>query len=51
LDTYEYVIQDLAKTQRDTIPYQLFKEGKWIYDHEAHLEKLQSAVNRFLKAG
>jgi DNA-binding Lrp family transcriptional regulator len=51
LSTYEYVIQDMAKTQRDTIPYQLFKDNKWIYDHEAHLERLQSAVNHFLKVG
>lgn len=50
LNTYEYVIQDMAKTQRDTIPYQLFKDNKWLYDHETHLEKLQSTVNRFLKA-
>ncbi|MGD0159586.1 MAG: winged helix-turn-helix domain-containing protein [Candidatus Bathyarchaeia archaeon] len=50
LNTYEYVIQDMAKAQRDTIPYQLFKENKWLYDHAAHLEKLQSTVNRFLKA-
>jgi hypothetical protein len=51
LSTYEYVIQDMAKTQRDTIPYQLFKDNKWIYDYEAHLEKLQSTVNHFLKVG
>ena len=50
LNTYEYVIQDLAKTQRDTIPYQLFKDNTWLYDHEAYLEKLQSTVKRFLEA-
>lgn len=50
LNTYEYVIQDLAKTQRDTIPYQLFKDNTWLYDHEVYLEKLQSTVKRFLEA-
>lgn len=42
LDTYEYVIQDLAKTERETIPYQLFKDNQWIYDHKTYLEKLHS---------
>jgi len=50
LNTYEYLIQDLTKTQRDSIPYQLFKDNKWLYDHEKYLEKLQSTANRFLKA-
>ena len=50
LDTYEYVIQDLAKTERDTIPYQLFKGNGWIYEHKKYLEKLQSTVKGFLEA-
>lgn len=49
LDTYEYVIQDLAKTKRQTISYEFFKDNKWLYDHEKHLEKLQSTVKRFLE--
>jgi len=50
LDTYEYVIQDLAETRRDTIPYQLFKGNDWVYEHKKYLEKLQSTVKGFLEA-
>jgi len=42
LDTYEYFIQDLTKTERETIPYQLFKDKHWVYDHKVYLEKLRS---------
>jgi DNA-binding Lrp family transcriptional regulator len=47
LETYEYVIQDMAKTERDTIPYQLFKNNEWEYDSKRILEKLQSTVEQF----
>ena len=47
LDTYEYVIQDLTKTERETIPYQIFKGKNWLYDHKTFLEKLQSTVKLF----
>ena len=42
LDTYEYFIQDLTKTERETIPYQLFKDNHWVYEHKVYLEKLRS---------
>jgi DNA-binding Lrp family transcriptional regulator len=50
LDTYEYVILDLTKTKRETIPYQFFKDNHWLYDHEMFLTKLQSTVKHFLEA-
>jgi len=50
LDTYEYVILDVTKTKRETIPYQFFKDNHWLYDHEIFLTKLQSTVKHFLEA-
>ncbi len=50
LDTYEYVIQDLARTERDTIPYQLFKDENWQYDNKNYFEKLQSTLEKFTAA-
>jgi len=44
LDTYGYVIQDSAKTERETIPYQFFRDDNWVYEHERYLEKLRSTV-------
>lgn len=47
LETYEYVIEDLARTQRQTISYEFFKDNKWEYYHKKYLEKLQSTVEQF----
>lgn len=44
LDTYEYVIQDLARTKKQTISYEFFEDNNWVYDHKKYLEKLQSTV-------
>lgn len=44
LQSYDYVIQDLEKSLRETIPYHCFKDGKWIYDHKKHIENLQNLV-------
>jgi DNA-binding Lrp family transcriptional regulator len=41
LETYEYAIQDLANSSRATIPFQCFKDGKWIYEHERYIHILQ----------
>jgi DNA-binding Lrp family transcriptional regulator len=48
LENYEYVQQDLrsGKWSRETIPYQLFKNGAWIYDHSQHLQALHDQVQR-----
>jgi len=44
--SYDYVIQDLRpnKWSRETIPYQLFKQGSWIYDHTTYIKNLRSLV-------
>lgn len=49
LDTYEYVIQDLAETERQTISYEFFEDNNWVYDHKKYLEKLQSTVKNFMR--
>lgn len=42
LQTYSYVIQDLRKAQRQTISYEHFKKGSWIYDHNRHIRNLNA---------
>lgn len=44
LKYYDYIIQDLEKATRQTISYEYFKNGQWIYDHEKHIENLQKLV-------
>jgi DNA-binding Lrp family transcriptional regulator len=43
---YHYVIQDLRVRARQTISYEFFKDGKWIYDHKQHLMTLETFVNK-----
>jgi hypothetical protein len=42
LENYEYVLQDLrpGKWSRETIPYGLFKNGRWTYEHSQHVKAL-----------
>lgn len=44
LKAYDYVIQDLKKSARQTISYEHFRNGKWIYDHERHIKNLESLI-------
>lgn len=44
LQSYRYIILDLGKTQRQTISYEYFKNGEWIYDHNQHIQNLRSLV-------
>ena len=44
LDTYEYLIEDYAKSQAQTISFEYFKDGVWIYDHKRHLENLKKEL-------
>jgi DNA-binding Lrp family transcriptional regulator len=44
LETYDYVIQDLTRTQRQTISYEFFKDNKWEYDEKEYVEKLRAMV-------
>jgi len=48
LETYDYMIEDLTKTQRQTISYEFFKDNSWKYDHRKYLEKLQFTVKQFV---
>jgi DNA-binding Lrp family transcriptional regulator len=41
LRSYQYVIQDLTNSSRATIPFQCFKNGKWIYSHERYMKILR----------
>lgn len=47
LDTYEYVIQDMTRTERQTISYEFFKGKNWEYDDKKYVEKLRSTIRRF----
>jgi DNA-binding Lrp family transcriptional regulator len=40
LKSYTYVIQDLRKAKRQTIPYEHFKNGSWKYDQNKHIQNL-----------
>ncbi len=46
MQSYRYVIQDLTKSSRATIPYQSFKDGMWVYDHDRYINNLQDLVIR-----
>jgi DNA-binding Lrp family transcriptional regulator len=44
LQTYEYVIEDFEIRAAQTISYEYFKDGAWIYNHKKHIENLQNLV-------
>lgn len=48
LQSYNYIIQDLGtgKWSRETIPYEFFKNGSWIYDHDQHVKSLRVLVKQ-----
>jgi DNA-binding Lrp family transcriptional regulator len=50
LKTYEYVIQDLTKTERQSISYEYFKDNNWAYDHKKYLKKIRSTAKQFAEA-
>jgi len=41
LQSYKYVILDFRNVQRQTISYEYFKDGSWIYDHNKHTQNLK----------
>jgi DNA-binding Lrp family transcriptional regulator len=47
LESYDYVLQDLraGKWSRETIPYQLFKNKAWIYNHPQHVQALHDQAS------
>lgn len=46
LQSHLYVIQDLNKTLRQTISYEYFENGGWIYEHEKHIQSLLDLAKR-----
>ncbi|MCL6578385.1 MAG: AsnC family protein [Candidatus Bathyarchaeota archaeon] len=44
LREYEYLIEDFDVRSAQTISYEYFRDGTWVYDHEKHMEKLQDIV-------
>ncbi len=42
--SYDYVILDLRKAKRQTIPYKNFKNGSWLYDHKEYIQNLKDLV-------
>lgn len=53
LESYDYVVQDLrpGKWSRETIPFELFKNGNWTYEHSQHLVTLRALVLTETKQG
>jgi len=51
LKSYDYIIQDLrpGKWSRETIPYETFKNGSWVYDHVEYMKSLHDLVKQFPK--
>jgi hypothetical protein len=47
METYQYVIEDATKRQRQTISYEYFKDSSWQYDSEKYIGKLQSIISGF----
>jgi DNA-binding Lrp family transcriptional regulator len=45
LKDYQYAIQDVSSSARETIPYQCFKKGRWVYDDERYV----NILNKFLE--
>jgi len=41
LQDYSYAFIDLDRRVRETIRYEFFKDGSWIYNHEEHMRKLR----------
>ena len=48
LKNYEFVIQDRRKGKwsRETIPFEDFRDGKWIYSHNKHIEDVRRLVKQ-----
>lgn len=46
LRDYSYIIEDSSRKQRQTIPYEHFKDGSWTYNLEEHVKTLQDACMR-----
>jgi DNA-binding Lrp family transcriptional regulator len=47
IESYDYVLQDLrvGKWSRETIPFELFKNGAWVYNHSQHVQALHDQAS------
>jgi len=45
LVSYEYLIMDSQKREKQTISYEYFKEDHWEYDHKKYLENLRRVAH------
>ncbi len=48
LQGYEYLIEDFDVRSAQTISYEYFENGAWVYNHEKHLQKLQDIARSAL---
>jgi len=51
LDSYDYLFLDVGpgKWARQTIPYENFEDGSWVYNHEKYLQEVGSLVKNSVK--
>jgi DNA-binding Lrp family transcriptional regulator len=47
LKNYHYVIQDMYQNWRQTIAYQHFKDGDWVYDEAKHYREIDELVKNY----
>jgi DNA-binding Lrp family transcriptional regulator len=50
IESYDYIIMDLKTGQRQTFSYEFFKDGKWTYNHEKHMARLNDIVRGVQKS-
>ena len=46
LKRYQYYIQDMYNTFRETIPFENFKDNKWSYNHDSHIENIKMLYDK-----
>lgn len=46
ISDFSYVTLNLKDYTHETIPYQCFKDGKWIYDHELYMSEIKKMVEK-----
>jgi len=46
LKQYRYFIEDMYQTDRQTVSYEYFENGKWNYDFEKHREELRKIFKK-----
>lgn len=47
LKRYHYVLQDADQSWRETIPYQHFKDGDWVYDKDRYNEEFNMTLEKW----